>query len=304
MSQLQTFIKLIKSDRVATTDKLLFADLWHHGIESIPYINALRGGALKIYGVFHAGSYDPYDLLAFRNTEWWAEHFENMVCKITEKIFVGSEWSKRLLSSVRTVEEDKIVVTGLPLDCKKILNTVKNVKRSNNIKYVVFPHRIAPEKGIMNMIGTMEAVFEQSDDIRLMITSGKKNLRCRDPGINSRLQKFLKHEKVVVNTGLSKKDYYKLLAKCHVIFSSAFQETFGYGTLEAILCGCTPVVPYNLSYPDILQNDGRFTYLLRSEAIEKILKYCESPINVSEYTKRYDFPKVIGQMLKEMELIS
>jgi len=136
-----------------------------------------------------------------------------------------------------------------------------------------------------------------------MITSNKKELHCRHETIDEEFQKFIQNDRVIVNTSVSKQDYYKLLAISHVVLSTAYQETFGYGTLEATLCGCTPVVPEKLSYTDLLQNDTRLFYNTQGEAVEKILKYCEHPINVSHYAKRYDLQNTIGKMLKEMELV-
>lgn len=305
LSQLQNFIKLLKTDKVATTDKLFFADLWHHGIEIIPYINALRGGDLKIYGIFHAGSYDPYDFLHLQNTEWWAQYFERMVCAVTEKIFVGSLWSKQLLVDNGRAPEHRIVITGLPLDCKGITKFKKEPKPNiQDRKFVVFPHRFAPEKGVGYLINVMTEVFDKSENIYLVLTTGREDFKCRSPELMDVFSRFEKafSERIITYTDLSKEQYYKVLADCHVVFSCALQETFGYGTLEGMLLGCTPVVPSRLSYPYYILNN-KFFYNSLQEAVSKILKYCEKPVDVSEYAWRYDCPKVIGRMLKEMELI-
>jgi len=302
LSQIQNFIKLIKIGKVKNGDKLFFADLWHHGIEAIPYIRDLADKDIQIYGIFHAGSYDPYDFLSLKQTTVWAQWFENSIFNFVDKIFVGSEWSKELLSHTEA-QPKNVVVTGLPIDCQEILDIISYVKRDNSQKIVVFPHRIAPEKGISKMMNIMAKVFELDEEVELLISSGKIDVRCRDPEIDKKFQKFIDNPKIITVSGIRKPLYYRTLAKCKVVLSTALQETFGYGTLEAVLCGCTPVVPNRLSYPDILQNDTRFFYDTNEEAVEKILKYCENPINVSDYAKRYDLPNTVGRMLKEMELV-
>ena len=302
LGQIQEFVRMCKEGKVSSGDKLLFADLWHHGIEAIPYIRDLGTKDSGTYGIFHAGSYDPSDFLASKNTEYWAMPFEESICEFVDAIFVGSQWSKKLLSELSKVNEDKMVVTGLPINCEEILSCVAGIKKSEDYKYVVFPHRIAPEKGITDMTNIMDNVFSQDQDVRLVLTTARDKIGCRDPKINEVLLEFLRRneKKIIVHIGLPKVNYYSVLAQCQVVLSCAFQETFGYGVLESALVGCTPVVPNRLSYIDTLQNDKRLFYNTQEEAVDKILKYVNEPLNVSEYVKRYDLPNTIGRMLKEM----
>ncbi len=309
LSQIQKFIKLWRNGDVKSGDKLFFTDLWHHGFEVIPYIRDLADRKIEIYGIFHAGSYDPHDFLAQKTTGAWASQFERMVCRSITKIFVGSEWSKQLLTRgeiMPKIMEEKVIVTGLPLKSSSITDNIFYMKKSENPKYVVFPHRLAPEKGLDRMIKIMTEVFDKSDDIALMITSGRPfPLHCRDPALDKELHSFLdefiKFGKICLKTGLSKVQYYRNLVQCKVVLSTAYQETFGYGVLESMLCGCTPVVPGNLSYTDFL--DDRFFYNSIDEAVDKILNFCENPVDVSRWAEHYESSNVIGKMLKEMGLV-
>jgi glycosyltransferase involved in cell wall biosynthesis len=46
--------------------------------------------------------------------------------------------------------------------------------------------------------------------------------------------------------------YARLLHQADVVVSSAIQEFFGIGVIEALSCGCIPVLPHRLSYPELL----------------------------------------------------
>ena len=46
--------------------------------------------------------------------------------------------------------------------------------------------------------------------------------------------------------------YRDLLHQADIVVSTAVQEFFGIGVIEAMYCGCVPILPNRLSYPEIL----------------------------------------------------
>ncbi|NJP07638.1 MAG: DUF3524 domain-containing protein [Chloroflexaceae bacterium] len=46
--------------------------------------------------------------------------------------------------------------------------------------------------------------------------------------------------------------YRRLLWHADIVVSTAIQEFFGIGIMEALFCGCVPVLPRRLSYPELL----------------------------------------------------
>ena len=46
--------------------------------------------------------------------------------------------------------------------------------------------------------------------------------------------------------------YAALLRQADVVVSTAIQEFFGIGVVEAMACGCAPVLPRRLNYPDLI----------------------------------------------------
>ncbi|TFH04934.1 MAG: DUF3524 domain-containing protein, partial [Spirochaetales bacterium] len=49
-----------------------------------------------------------------------------------------------------------------------------------------------------------------------------------------------------------KSDYRAWLRRGNIVVSTSIQENFGISVLEAIACGCTPLLPFRLSYPEII----------------------------------------------------
>jgi glycosyltransferase involved in cell wall biosynthesis len=50
----------------------------------------------------------------------------------------------------------------------------------------------------------------------------------------------------------SREAYVALLQQADIVVSTAAQEFFGIGVIEAIACGCVPILPARLTYPELL----------------------------------------------------
>ena len=64
----------------------------------------------------------------------------------------------------------------------------------------------------------------------------------------------------------SREDYWRLLANCDVVVSSAIQENFGIGVVEALLAGCQPLVPRRLAYPEVIPAEFHSACLYESDS--------------------------------------
>jgi glycosyltransferase involved in cell wall biosynthesis len=50
----------------------------------------------------------------------------------------------------------------------------------------------------------------------------------------------------------NKDEYMRLLTKGSIVISTAIQENFGISVLEAVYCGCLPLLPRRLVYPELI----------------------------------------------------
>jgi glycosyltransferase involved in cell wall biosynthesis len=60
--------------------------------------------------------------------------------------------------------------------------------------------------------------------------------------------------------------YRRLLHQADIVVSTAVQEFFGIAVVEAMYCGCVPVLPRRLSYPEILPSELHAACLYDDEA--------------------------------------
>lgn len=193
---------------------IFFMDLWHTAVPSIAYLRDMAGIDIKIKGIMHAGAYDQWDMVAEKCKKRWANSFERSLLRISDTIYVGSEFNKTLLCiSYGNIKKIKVVKFPVKVFTKRVYK--------ENI--VVFPHRLDKEKD-PDYFQTVEFVF-----------------RNKYPDINVR---FIKAKE----TCKTKEEYYDLLLRAKVSFSSARQETFGIAMQESVNAGCFPVVPDRLSY--------------------------------------------------------
>ncbi len=63
----------------------------------------------------------------------------------------------------------------------------------------------------------------------------------------------------------SRDDYFSLLTSGDIVISTAIQENFGLSIVEAIQCGCFPLLPNRLSYPELIPKEYHAKVLYRTD---------------------------------------
>jgi glycosyltransferase involved in cell wall biosynthesis len=67
-------------------------------------------------------------------------------------------------------------------------------------------------------------------------------------------------------------EYSRLLWQADIIVSTAIHETFGIGVIEALFCGCIPILPRRLTYPELLpvEHHADCLYDTPAELVERL----------------------------------
>lgn len=249
--QVEKIAELFHKKKVHEHDIFLFADGWHFGITALRYMSQLNNIPIKIFAYWHAGTYDPADFISQAGLNNWAKHNEIGWFKACDGHFVATKFHKSLILKRLNKENvyfktTKIHVVGFPMDWNNIIEKElgKNYKIPEKENKIVFPHRMDKEK---------------SPDVFDYISKQFPEY------------KFIKTLEVTKN----KKEYYTLLSKAKVSFSASIQETFGIGTVEAMMLGCLPLVPRRLAYTELY--DGLFMYSTFLVARKKIKSFMEKP---------------------------
>lgn len=225
-SQAQRIAKMFKDGQVKPNDVFLFTDAWNQTVHTVKYMSELLNIPVKMGGIWHAGWYDPTDILgATIKNKTWAYELERSYYAALDWNWFGTKYNKDLFCRTLNLEldsetETKCFVTGVyPFDWIKDLRN-KQPKQNR----VVFPHRLNYDKA--------PHLFDAL----------KEEVQRTHPHIE-----FIKTQEL----NLDKKDYYELLKTCKVIFSANKHENLGIGTFESMSAGCLPVLPAKLSYGEI-----------------------------------------------------
>jgi len=241
-SQLQKIIKILHEYDNKEPLVLFFHDLWFPGLANIAYIrDGMHLKNLYICGCLHAGSYDPYDFLNKQQMTPWAHLLEESMFEIVDMIFVATYFHAEMLHKRRKVPNSIIHVTGFPLYPDFVQQTTKE-------GIILFPHRLDSEK----QPDLFDALKQMSFPYSLHWT-------------------WIKTKDVAK----TKEEYYTLLNKSRFAISFALQETWGIAMQEAVLCGCFPIVPRRLSYPELYIDP--FLYDSVGEILSMIDKFWNDP---------------------------
>lgn len=223
--QLRTIMRIFDDGYVRDGDIFWTHDLWFPGIEMLAYVRDAVGVKIKIYGMLHAGTYDPHDFITQCGMEKWGRHLERAWLEMVDGVFVATHFHKKLIHSAFGYKclQNKLHVVPFPLYWEQPENTIPWHEREN---LIVFPHRMAPEKGT--------------------------NFWNRFKWLGDGTSWQCVATKEVCKT---KQEYYDLLKRAKYAISFASQETWGIAMQEAVLCGCMPIVPCRLSYAEMYPNE-------------------------------------------------
>lgn len=226
-SQMIKISKLFQEGKVQKDDVFLFTDFWNPTVVQLRYMSELLNIPVKIFGIAHAGSYDPWDFLGrLIGNKPWVRKFEESLVYTFDKLFFATEFHIKLFKETFTdVDSRRLIRTGFPMDYFPDLLEPFSGEEKRDL--IVFPHRMAPEK----QVDIFKDLAKNLPEFEFVICQEKK---------------------------LSKKEYHKILGQSKIVFSANLQETLGIGCMEAIFTNSIPLVPDRLSYSEMYKNEFKY----------------------------------------------
>jgi len=232
--QMRRVSEMFEKGQVKDGDVFLVTDAWNPAIHQLRYMSELTGIKVRIVGVWHAGSYDDWDILGqtFSNKEW-SYGLERSLYEVYDTNIFATEFHKNMFKEKLKISTQdkpwKSVVCGFPMEYM-FNGTLKEAEICAPKKdMVIFPHRKSKEK---------------QHDIAEDLGRELKSI-----GVDF----YICHGK-----GLSIEEYHKKLAEAKVVFSASLQETLGIAQFEGMLHGAIPIQPNRLSYEEMY--DPIFNY--------------------------------------------
>jgi len=300
-SQVMKLLQKVNSGEIKSGDCIFFDDFWHPGISALPYAFELLNIHPRMYAVLYAQSVDIYDFTyPMRN---WMRHFEVGIGKVLRGIFVASTTLRDLCLYAGIGREESVHVTGLIYDSEEVKSRFPTYLPDRQ-KQVIYCSRWDREKDPLFFLEVVKRVHSIRPDIRFVITTSSRRLRSNDSSLLDALDKV---PHIVVKEGLTKSEYYYSLLESKIQMNTADQDWVSFTLLESTTCGCRPLYPYFLSFPEALEYRNEFMYVKGDveSAVKMILSHIDDPDggldSFSWVYRKYDL--TWKRMLNVMECI-
>jgi glycosyltransferase involved in cell wall biosynthesis len=120
---------------------------------------------------------------------------------------------------------------------------------------IVWPHRWEHDKDPEEFFGAVNQLAAEGLDFEVAVAGQafaetQAEMKGAAAGLGERL--------VHVGEPETREEYAALLASADVAVSTARNEFFGLAMIEACYCGCTPLVPDTLAYPEVYPAEYRY----------------------------------------------
>lgn len=269
-------------------DVILYTDAWNPTILQVKYILSIQNINVKIVGMWHAGNYDPQDMLGrVMGDSTWIKETERALFNAVDSNVFATEFhadmflenllglSNKAKESFKHFCSNGVVISGFPFEYlhKTLTNDLddENYKKGIKKNKIIFPHKIADQK---------------------------------QPEIFKDLAKSMPEFEFVFckEKNLTKKEYHTLVSESILCWSANLQETYGIGMIESTFLNTIPLCPKRLSYSEMYMDNFLYPeawtkdFSSYEQNKDKIIKKIREL--TSSYKKK---PKEMLQTLREQQ---
>ncbi|MEE9119843.1 MAG: DUF3524 domain-containing protein [Syntrophobacteria bacterium] len=172
---------------------------------------------------------------------------------------------------------------------------------------IIWNHRWEFDKSPETFFAALESILSAGVEFRLALL-GENFQVVPKPFLTARE----KYGERIVQYGyeVSKKKYQDWLKQGVIVVSTAIQENFGISIVEAVRYGCYPLLPNNLSYPELIPVKYHTDCLYNSqeELVEKLStiltdpeEYMDKRGGLASHMEKYSWELVIDKYDTELE---
>jgi len=225
-----------------------------------------------------------------------------------DSFFIGLEDFLRQFPDYREIQNierirKKSSALHLGIDLKKF-DEYKIEKKASDPPLILWNHRWEHDKNPETFFKAMEKLSKKGLQFQLAVLGQefKTELPCF-----TQARKSLK--KNIVQFGYAKTfaDYAKWLWKADILPVTSNQDFFGGSIMEAVYCKTIPLLPRQLTYPELFQlNDNpQLFYENESDLLEKLISSIEDNSkllqqNYQSITTEYDWSKMVTVYDREL----
>lgn len=222
-SQIMLISDYFYNGRIKAGDVFLITDAWNPVITAIRYMSDLLNIPVEIHGIWHAGAYDPTDILGMKMQKPWPWHQERAFFHACDYNYFATNFHANMFKTNLEIPEQyhsKIIVAGQPHEL--ILQETEAHYTGSNLHQIIWPHRINPDK----QPEIAEDLAQQMTNIQWIFTQKE-------------------------NPPLGKYNYYTVLNQSKILFSCSLHENLGISVMEGCLFGVVPILPNRASYAEM-----------------------------------------------------
>lgn len=181
--------------------------------------------------------------------------------KKSQVLHLGLEYEKFDIAAEKHTRETSVIETESHLEPSQ--------KRQNEPALVLWNHRWEYDKNPDDFFNALILLQEKGLDFNVAVLGESyKNI----PSIFEKARVSLGEKIVSFGKAESFSEYAHWLCKCDILPVTSNQEFFGISVMEAVYCGCYPILPNRLTYPEligIVENPCNF-YSSFDELVEKM----------------------------------
>ncbi|KAM8719303.1 hypothetical protein ACLKA7_011936 [Drosophila subpalustris] len=180
------------------------------------------------------------------------------------------------LKHIRERIEKKCEVLYFPIkfhafpNKRHIMDTTE-VNTEPDCLHLIWPHRWEHDKNPKLLVEVLMELIKRQVDFRVTICGESyQAIPEAFEGIQEKLGAKL------INFGqLTREKYIKTLLTGDIVISTAGHEFYGVAMLEATYCGCYPIAPNKLVYPEIYPKEN--LYNTSNSLIKMLYNWCRNP---------------------------
>ena len=135
---------------------------------------------------------------------------------------------------------------------------------------ILWNHRWEHDKDPATFVQSMIALADDGYDFQLAITGERFG---ELPESFKRAHSLLGDRIIQLGYVDSFADYARLLWRADYVVSTAWQEFFGLSVCEAIYCGCIPILPDRLNYPNLITEELKPFCLYQRDRLTAQMRY-------------------------------
>ena len=264
MSQMMNLVQLMRNGEVTSEDVIYFEDMFHPGIESLPYIinQVSEKDQPTIYVRCLAQAIDPDDFVhVWGNMAEWMSTYERMVNQIPGVRVLATNEEMVAHMKIAGYTAPIYNISGLAFGKDEVLERVGDLKPFNErARRVVFGARFDQEKQPNFFMDLVERYSEVYPDTEFAICQGGP-LRSNNPKYIERARQLQAEGKLEIYENLKKNEYYAILNDSRVMFNCALQDWVSNTVSEADACGANVLYPAYCSFPETFAHDPDRLYV-------------------------------------------